>query len=79
VGEPAVFMHAAPSMPGPAFRQAKMVGVWGQQVWVDGHSQGFSLQGVAPEPPSPPVLLLLEQAVARSARRRRARLDMGWL
>lgn len=84
VGEPAVFMQASPSLPGPALRHAKFVCVWGQQTWPAEHSHGFWLQGVEDEPPSPALLLLLEQAAATGATReinarRRARWDMRGL
>jgi len=73
VGVPTVSSHVPPSAPGPAFRHAYALRLVGQHVCVEGHSHGFSLHGTdAADPP-----LVLEQAVATSARRRRTRLRMA--
>lgn len=71
VGDPTVFTQAAPSAPGPAFKQENTLTLSGQQVCAEEHSHGSWLQGGGVGGPA----LLLEHA-ART-RRRRAERCMG--
>jgi hypothetical protein len=54
-------VHASPSVAGPLFSHSYVFRSLGQQVWPDGHSQGFSLHGV--------LEVLLEHEMASSKTR----------